>query len=158
MRKVLTKEGKVKMQEELNFLITIEKKQAIEELAESKENGDLSENTQYLNAKEECKRIQAKIEELETILRNSVVVDASTIKTDKVSILTSVKVINKTLNKEMIFHIVPDNEIEPKSMKISTTSPIASGLLGKTKGDLCEVVTPIGKMTLEILDIKTYES
>lgn len=158
MRKILTKEGKIKMQDELNHLITVEKKRAIEELADSRESGDLSENTQYLNAKEECKKLQTKIEELESILRHSVVVDASTISTDKVSILTSVKVLNKGLNKEIVFHIVPDNEIDPKSMKISTTSPIASGLIGKAKGELCEVITPGGKLNFEILEIKAYEN
>ena len=153
MKTILTKEGKLKLLEELNTLLTVDKIRAISELADARESGSLDENTQYLIAKEEYEKLQTKIGKLQSLLAGATVVDASDIKTDKVAILTTVRVLNTTNNKEMIFKIVPENEIDIKTSRISTSSPIGSGLLGKSLNEICEVKTPAGTFSFKILEI-----
>ena len=153
MKNILTKEGKIKLQEELNLLLTVEKGRVINDLADARESGTLEENTQYLIAKEEYEKVQKKIEKLQSFLANSSIVDMADIKTDKVAIFTTVKVLNTTNSKEMIFKIVPENEIDIKLSKISTSSPIGSGLLGKSLNEVCEVKTPAGTFLFKILEI-----
>ena len=153
MKTILTKEGKLKLQEELNFLSGVEKNRVISELADARESGTLEENTQYLIAKEEYEKLQVKIEKLQALLAGATVVDSADIKTDKVAILTTVKVLNTTNNREMVFRIVPENEIDVKTSRISTSSPIGAGLLGKTLNEVCEVKTPAGTFSFKILEI-----
>lgn len=153
MKTILTKEGRIKLQQELNTLLTVDKIRAIGELADARESGSLDENTQYLVAKEEYEKIQTKIEKLQILLSNAVVVDSADISTDKVAILTTVKVLNVTNNKEMTFSLVPENEIDIKLGKISTSSPIGSGLLGKELNEVCDVKTPAGVFKFKILEI-----
>ena len=153
MKTILTKEGKLKLQEELNFLSGVEKSRVIGELADARESGTLEENTQYLIAKEEYEKLQVKIEKLQALLASATVVDSADIKTDKVAILTTVKVLNTTNNKEMVFRIVPENEIDVKTSRISTSSPIGAGLLGKSLNEICEVKTPAGTFSFKILEI-----
>jgi len=153
MKTILTKEGKLKLQEELNLLLTVEKNKAIAELADARDSGSLEENTQYLIAKDEYEKLQNRIDKLQITLSSAVVVDSADIKTDKVAILTTVKVLNVSSNKEMVFSIVPDNEIDIKSGKISTSSPIGSGLLGKQLNEVCDVKTPAGVFKFKILEI-----
>ena len=153
MKTILTKEGKLKLQEELNLLLTVEKNKAIAELADARDSGSLEENTQYLIAKDEYEKLQNRIDKLQITLSSAVVVDSADIKTDKVAILTTVKVLNVSSNKEMVFSIVPDNEIDIKSGKISTSSPIGSGLLGKQLNEVCDVKTPAGIFKFKILEI-----
>jgi transcription elongation factor GreA len=153
MKNILTEEGANKIKEELNNLLTIEMNKAINELAEAAESGSIEENTQYRVAREECQKIQNRISNIEHILTNSIIVDEHNINTDKVSILTTVKVLNKSSKKEMEFTIVPDNEIDIKQFKISTKSPVGSGLIGKKIGDLCKIKTPSGICEYSIIDI-----
>jgi transcription elongation factor GreA len=153
MKNILTKEGKLKLQEELNLLLTVEKNRVINDLVDARESGTLEENTQYLIAKEEYTKVQSKIEKVKNTLANSIVVDSTDIKTDKVAILTTVKVLNVDSNKEIVFSIVPDNEIDIKSGKISTSSPIGSGLIGKKMNEVCEIKTPTGVLIFKILKI-----
>jgi transcription elongation factor GreA len=153
MKNILTKEGKLKLQEELNLLLTVEKNRVINDLVDARESGTLEENTQYLIAKEEYTKVQSKIEKVKNTLANSIVVDYTDIKTDKVAILTTVKVLNVDSNKEIVFSIVPDNEIDIKSGKISTSSPIGSGLIGKKMNEVCEIKTPTGVLNFKILKI-----
>jgi transcription elongation factor GreA len=142
MKNILTEEGANKLKEELNNLLTIEMDKAISELAEAAESGSIEENTQYRVAREECQKIQNRINNIENILINSIIVDEHNINTDKVSILTTVKVLNKSSKKEMEFTIVPDNEIDIKQFKISTKI-----------GDLCKIKTPSGICEYSIIDI-----
>lgn len=153
MKTILTKEGKLKLQEELNFLSTTEKSRVINDLADARESGTLEENTQYLIAKEEYEKLQVKIEKLQALLASATVVDSADIKTDKVAILTTVKVLNTNNSKEMTFRIVPENEIDVKTSRISTSSPIGAGLLGKSLNEICEVKTPAGTFKFKILEI-----
>ena len=153
MKTILTKEGRVKIQEELNFLLTTEKNRVIADLADARESGPLEENTQYLVAKDEYEKVNSKIEKLQYILSNATIVESSDINTDTVTILTSVKVLNTKSNKEFTFSIVPENEIDSKLMKISINSPIGSSLIGKKVDDICQVNTPNGLVEFKILEI-----
>ncbi len=153
MKTILTKEGKSKLQEELNFLLTTEKSRMIAELADARESGPLEENTQYMVAKDEFEKLQNKIDKLQLLLASAVVVESSDFSTDKVTILSKVKVLNITNDKEMTFNIVPENEIDIKSGKISPSSPIGSGLMGKKVDEECQVKTPAGIFNFKILNI-----
>lgn len=153
MRRFLTKEGKKKIQDELNFLLTIEKDRVISDLADARECGQLEENTQYLVAKDEYEKLQSKIESLQAVLLNSSIVDTNNLNNDSVMILSKVKVLNINNNREMIFNIVPENEIDLKSLKISPKSPIGSTLMGKKVNDICMVNTPSGKFEYKIIEI-----
>lgn len=158
MKTILTKEGKNKLQEELNFLLTTEKSRMITELSDARESGPLEENTQYMVAKDEFEKLQTKIDKLQLLLASAVVVESGDFSTDKVTILSKVKVLNTTNGKEMIFNIVPENEIDIKNGKISPNSPIGSGLISKKVGDVCEIKTPIGLLSFKILEIGLCES
>jgi transcription elongation factor GreA len=153
MKTILTKEGRQKLQEEFNHLSTVERSRAIADLADARESGSLEENTQYLVAKDVYEKLQVRIDKLQSILASATIVDASEIKTDKVVILTTVKVLNTTNNKEMSFSIVPENEIDIKSGKISPSSPIGSGLMSKSVGDVCLIKTPAGSIEFKVLEI-----
>lgn len=150
---LLTKEGKKKIQEELNFLTTTEKTRIISELADARDRGGVDENTEYYIAKEEYDKLQSKISKLQETLNNSNVITSADVTTDKVSILTRVRVLNVTNNKEMSFSIVPENEIDIKLGKISTSSPIGSGLMGKMVDEVCIIKTPAGSFEYKILEI-----
>lgn len=153
MKNILTKEGRQKLQDEINYLSTVEKAKKISDLADARDSGTLEENSQYQIAKDEYEKLQIKIDKLQSVLNNSVVINSSDIKTDKVSILTTVKILNMTTGKEMTFSLVPDNEIDIKSGKISTGSPIGSGLVGKKVDEVCEINTPSGTIKFKILSI-----
>jgi len=150
---ILTSSGKRKLQEELQFLSTLEKARLISELADARDRGGVSENSEYEIAKEEYERLQQRIIKIGEIINNSTIVSSSDIDTDKVSVLSTVKVLNKKANSELKFTIVPENEIDIKSGKISPNSPIGAGLLGKKIGEISKIETPGGILELEILEI-----
>lgn len=150
---ILTSEGKKKLQEELNYLMTTEKMRIIGELSDAKDRSGVDENFEYEAAKEEFDRLLSKINKLTEIINNCVVVNSSEIDTSQVSIFSSVKVFNKSNKKEMKFTIVPDNEVDIKSGKISSSSPIGAGLIGKKVNEKTKIQTPSGIIELEILEI-----
>jgi transcription elongation factor GreA len=153
MKTILTKEGKLKLEEELNILTTIERSRIINDLSESRDSGSLEENTQYLIAKDEYEKLQKKIQKIKSMLSDVIVVSSDNVKTDKVSVLTNVKVLNMNSNKEMTFKIVPESEIDIKNSKISTNSPIGSSLFGKSIDEICEIKIPSGILKFKILEI-----
>lgn len=150
---ILTVDGKRKLQEELHFLSTVEKTRMISELADARDRGGVAENSEYDIAKEEYEKLQAKISKIEEVLSNCTLVSKHDIDTSEVNILTTVKVLNKKINKEVSFTIVPETDIDIKNGKISLNSPIGAGLLGKKIGDTTTVSTPGGVIEFEILDI-----
>lgn len=152
-RTILTKDGRQKMQEELNFLRGTESKRLLEALSDSRDKGDVSENSEYTIAKQQLEMLQNKIMKMEVIIANSVVIDSENIDTSFVSVLTTVRVENKKSNQEMKFTIVPENEIDLKSGKISLNSPIGKGLLGKKVNEVAQVQTPGGILELKIIEI-----
>lgn len=149
----LTNEGRKKLQEQLDFLSSNEKFRILEELTDARERGSIDENTEYMVAKDEYSKLLLKIEKLQDKLRNSVLITSEDVVKDRVSILSSVTVLNINSNKEMTFIIVPENEINIRSGKISPDSPIGSGLLGRNIGDICKINTPGGLLELQILKI-----
>lgn len=150
---ILTVDGKRKLQEELHFLSTVEKTRMISELADARDRGGVAENSEYDIAKEEYEKLQAKIAKIEEVLSNCTLVSKHDIDTSEVNILTTVKVLNKKINKEVSFTIVPETDIDIKNGKISLNSPIGAGLLGKKIGDTTTVSTPGGVIEFKILDI-----
>lgn len=149
----MSKVGYEKIKEELNHLKTVERKKAAEAIAEAREKGDLSENAEYDAAKDAQGMLEMKINELEQVLASARVIDEKNIDTDKVSVFTKVKIKNKKLNKTMTYQLVSASEANLKEKKISVSSPIGEGLLGKSVGDVAVINTPGGKVEFEVLEI-----
>jgi len=149
----ITRETLEQMKSELQHLKAVERPAASRAIAEAREKGDLKENAEYDAAKELQGLLEAKIAVLEGQIANSRVLDESTIDTSKVSILTKVKVVNLNTKKETTYKIVSEKEADLKAGKISITSPIGRGLLGKKVGDTAEVQAPAGIIMFKIEDI-----
>jgi len=148
-----TEEGLQKLKDELHFLKTKERPSISKQIAEARDKGDLSENAEYDAAKEAQGLLELKISKLEETLQNARIVDESQLDTSKVLILCKVTIKNVKNNQKMTYTLVPENEADLKSGKISVNSPIAKGLLGKKKGEKAVVTVPNGTMTFEIVDI-----
>lgn len=146
----LTKGTLETMKEELTRLKTTGRAEIARAISEAREKGDLRENAEYDAAKEAQGLHEAKIAELENALANARIVDAETIDTSKVSILTKVTITNVTTKKTVTYQIVSEKEADLKLGKISVTSPIGKGLLGKSVGDVAEVTAPNGVMKFKI--------
>ncbi|MGC4037676.1 MAG: transcription elongation factor GreA [Chitinophagaceae bacterium] len=141
------------MKAELQHLKGVERPAASRAIAEAREKGDLKENAEYDAAKEAQGLLEARIALLETQVASARIVDASTIDTSKVSILTKVKLVNLNTKKEVVYQIVSEKEADLKTGKISVTSPIGKGLLGKSVGDIAEVHAPAGVIKFQIENI-----
>lgn len=149
----VTQETYDKMQAELHSLKTIDRPAASAAIAEAREKGDLKENAEYDAAKEAQGLLEAKINYLEGAMANARILDASTIDTSRVSILTKVTLTNLGTKKTVTYQIVSESEADLKSGKISVTSPIGRGLLGKVVGDIVEVTVPAGILKLKLENI-----
>ncbi len=153
MSEYVTKETFDKMREELQHLKGVERPAASRAIAEAREKGDLKENAEYDSAKEAQGMLEAKIKQLEGVIANAKIVDPNTIDTSKVAILTKVTITNLGNNKVMTYQIVGQKEADLKAGKISASSPIGSGLIGKAVGEIVEVQTPTGKMKFQVMSI-----
>ncbi|MBQ9312703.1 MAG: transcription elongation factor GreA [Bacteroidales bacterium] len=151
--KYYSAEGLQKLKDELHQLIAVERPAVSAAIAEARDKGDLSENAEYDAAKEAQSQLEAKILKLQETIANARLLDESRIDTSKVLLLSKVEFENMALKKKMTYEIVPENEANLKQGKISITSPIAKGLLGKKVGDIVEIVVPAGKMKLKITKI-----
>ena len=149
----ITRETLDQMKAELQHLKAVERPAASRAIAEAREKGDLKENAEYDAAKEQQGLLEAKIAVLEGQIANARVIDESTIDTSKVSILTKVTVLNLNTKKAMTYKIVSEKEANLKAGKISITSPIGKGLLGKKVGDTAEVQAPAGVIIFKIEEI-----
>lgn len=149
----VTKETLEQMIEELNQLKSVGRSEIAKAIAEAREKGDLKENAEYDAAKEAQGHHEARISVLETAVVNARVIDISTIDTSKVTILSKVTIKNMGTKKSLQYHIVSENEADLKQSKISVTSPIGKGLLGKKVGDVAEVQTPGGILKFKIENI-----
>ena len=150
---ILTREGYQKLEQELNYYISVRRNEISEQIAIARGFGDLSENAEYDEAKNEQSRIEAKIVEMENTLRNCIVVEDDEVTTETVGVGNTVKVDNLTLKREQTITIVGANEIDPRNMKISSDSPIGGALLGKKVGQVVDVEVPGGTMQLKVLEI-----
>ncbi len=148
-----TQESFEKLQEELHQLRAVERPAAARAIAEAREKGDLRENAEYDAAKEAQGLLEAKISQLEIIVANSKIVDINSIDTSTVSILTKVKITNMATKKTMQYHIVSEKEADLKQGKISATSPIGKGLIGKAVGEVAEVHAPTGILKFRVEEI-----
>ncbi len=149
----LTQEGHDRLRAELDDLKGRGRREASRDIAEAREKGDLSENAEYHAAKDAQGLLEAKINELEKALVNVRILDAANVDTSEVRLLTSVRIKNKKVNKEMVYTIVSEPEANLKEKKISAGSPIGAGLLGKKVGEIAKIQIPAGVMEIEILDI-----
>ncbi|MBO4518433.1 MAG: transcription elongation factor GreA [Paludibacteraceae bacterium] len=149
----MTEEGLKKLKEELQQLETVERPRIIAAIAEAREKGDLSENAEYDAAKEAQGILETKIAQLKARLMDARVLDASDIRTDEVQILTKVRVRMKSNGLEKVFQLVTEGEANIAEGKISVTTPIAKGLMGKKVGEVAQVQVPAGMMEFEILEI-----
>ena len=149
----MTANGLQKLKEELHHLESIERPRVIAAIAEAREKGDLSENAEYDAAKEEQGVLESRIASLKAKIMDARIIDESSVSTDEVQILTKVRVQNLKTGQEKIYQLVTEVEANILEGKISTTTPIAKGLMGKKVGDTAEVVVPAGKLSFKILEI-----
>ena len=149
----MTKEGFERFRAELEVLKTDERRKIAKAIAEAREKGDLSENAEYDAAKDAQGMLEAKINEMEKVMANARILDESQIDTSKVTILANVTIKNTKTKKELTYKLVSESEADLKSKKISVSSPIGKGLLGKTVGEVAIVETPRGNIEFEVMNI-----
>ena len=141
------------MKQELQHMKAVERPAASRAIAEAREKGDLKENAEYDAAKEAQGMLEAKIKQLEGLIATSKIVDTNTIDTSKVTILTKVTITNIATKKTMTYQIVGEKEADLKAGKISASSPIGKGLIGKVIGEIAEVQAPTGTLKFKVENI-----
>jgi len=149
----MTEEGYHKLKNELEHFKTKGREEVANAIAEAREKGDLSENAEYDAAKDAQGLLEMKINELEKVMATARIIDASQLDASKVTILSKVTLKNVKVNKEVTYQLVSQSEANLKEKKISVTSPIGEGLLGKEVGDIAEIQTPAGTIKFEVLNI-----
>lgn len=149
-----TKEGLEKLKADLHELKTVERKKVTQQIAEARDKGDLSENAEYDAAKEAQGLLELKISQMEAMVGGARILDDSKMDDSKALILCFVKVKNQANGTEMTYQLVSEEEANLKEMKISVSSPIGAGILGKEVGDVAEIKVPAGVLKLEVLEIK----
>ena len=150
----LSQEGYDNLKEELNTLKSVDRPRVINQISEARDKGDLSENAEYDAAKEAQGLLEARIAKLENDVANSRVLDQSEMDTSTVHLLTKATIKNTVNGMEMTYAIVSESEADLAAKKISATSPIGKGLLGKAIGDIADIEVPNGIMHFEIIDIQ----
>ena len=150
----MTQEGYDKMVAQLRHMESVERPAASAAIAEARDKGDLSENSEYDAAKEAQASMEQRVVEIENIIQNAKIVSAEDSPSDVVSICSSVKVYDCDFEEEIVYTIVGSTEADPLNNKISDESPIGQGLLGKKLGETVDVDTPNGTITFKILEIQ----
>ncbi|MBQ0062370.1 MAG: transcription elongation factor GreA [Bacteroidaceae bacterium] len=149
----MTQEGYDKLVAQLKHMEEIERPAASAAIAEARDKGDLSENSEYDAAKEAQGMLEMKINQLKEVINAAKIIDPSKLKTDTVQILSKVEMKNVKNGMKMAYSIVSESEANLREGKISVNTPIAQGLLGKKVGDVVDIKIPQGIITLEILNI-----
>lgn len=149
----VTKEGHQKLRDDLQYLRTKGRAKMAAAIAEAREKGDLSENAEYDAAKEEQGHLEAKIAKLENTIANARVVDEKDVDTSTVRILSKVTLKNIASKTEQTYTLVTPHEADMLTGKLSVSSPIGKGLLGKAVGDTVEIKVPAGRVKFEVVDI-----
>ena len=149
----LSREGMEKLKDELNHLKSIERPKIINQIAEARDKGDLSENAEYDAAKEAQGLLEARIARLENELSKSRVLDEKNIDLSTAKLLTTVKIENIQSKQKMSYTLVSESEADLKNKKISISSPIGRGLMGKKVGEIVDISVPSGVIKFKILDI-----
>lgn len=148
-----TAEGLKKLRDELDQLKSIERPKASAAIAEARDKGDLSENAEYDAAKEAQGLLELKIAKMEELVANARLIDESQLDVSKVLVLSTVKIKNQANGMEMKYTLVAESEADLKTGKISVTSPIGKGLLGKSVGETAEIKVPNGTLMFDVLEI-----
>jgi transcription elongation factor GreA len=146
-------EGLQKLKDELHHLVTVERPLISKQIAEARDKGDLSENAEYSAAKEAQSMLELKISKLQDVVGNARLIDESKLDNTKVLIFSIVKLKNTQTGQVVTYALVPENEANVRQGKISVSSPISKGLLGKHIGDKVEIVVPAGTVAFEIIEI-----
>lgn len=149
----MSEEGYKKLLEELRILETVNRPEISRQIAEARDKGDLSENAEYDAAKEAQALLEMKISRLKEVIGDAKIIDESKLQTESVQILNKVELKNVKNGMKMTYTIVSESEANLKEGKISVSTPIAKGLLGKKVGDVAEIQVPQGQISLEIVDI-----
>ena len=150
----LTYEGLKKFEEELEELKVVKRQEVAQKIKEARAQGDLSENAEYDAAKDEQRDIEARIEELEKILKNAEVIDEDEVDLDSISIGCKVRIKDMELKEEMTYKIVGSTEANSLKGKISNESPVGRALLGRKKGETVTVETPGGPIKYKVMGIE----
>ena len=153
-KNILTYEGLQKYESELEHLKVVKRKEVAQKIKEAREQGDLSENAEYDAAKDEQRDIEARIEELEKILKNAEVVDEDEVDLDKINIGCLIKILDVEFNEELEYKIVGSTEANSLKGKISNESPVGKALMGHKVGDTVEVETQAGLLSYKVLEIQ----
>ena len=153
-KNILTYEGLTKYEEELHNLKVVRRQEVAQKIKEAREQGDLSENAEYAAAKDEQRDIEARIEELEKILKNAEVVVEDEVDLDKINIGCRVKLLDLEVSEELEYKIVGSTEANSLKGKISNESPVGKALIGHVVGDAVDVETPAGTFSYKILEIQ----
>lgn len=149
----MTKDGYKKKMEEIAYLESVERPRVSAAIAEARDKGDLSENSEYDAAKEAQGMLEMKIAKLKDLVANARIIDESKLSTDEVAIMSKVKMKNVANGMEVEYTIVADSEANLREKKIGASTPIAKGLLGHKKGEIVEIKVPAGTMKFEIKEI-----
>lgn len=150
---ILTYEGLKKLEDELEFLKSVKRREIAERIKSALSFGDISENSEYDEAKNDQAYVEARISHIENMLKNAKVIDEDDISTDLVGLGTKVKVLDMDENEQVEYTIVGSTEADPCSFKISNESPVGSALIGKSVNSEVKVIIPDGILNLKILEI-----
>lgn len=153
-KNILTYEGLKQREEELEHLKVVRRQEIAQKIKEAREQGDLSENAEYDAAKDEQRDIEAKIEELENLLKNAEVIDEDEVELDKINVGCQVRVLDMEFDEEIEFRIVGSTEASSLQNRISNESPVGKALIGKKIGDIVAVETQAGVLEYEVLAIQ----
>ena len=149
----VSSEGLKKLQEELEYLKTTKRKEVAEAIKVARAFGDLSENSEYDEAKNEQGAVEQRIAEIEAMLKNVKVINEHEIKTDAVNVGNRVRVYDETFEEEIAYTIVGSSETDPAEFKISDESPIGRALIGASLGEVVKAETPGGEISMKVLEI-----
>jgi transcription elongation factor GreA len=151
---ILTAEGHEKLKEEIEYLSNEKRREVAERIRVAREFGDIAENAEYDDAKNEQAMLEHRIAQLEERLRNARVIEADEVTTEAVSIGSKVRLKDMDANKTVEYHIVGAAEANPAEKKLSNESPVGKAIMGKKKGEVVEVTAPRGSLKYKIMDIK----
>jgi transcription elongation factor GreA len=150
---VLTYEGLKKLEEELEFFKGIKRREIAERIKQALSFGDISENSEYDEAKNEQAQIEGRIIQLENMLKHAKVIDEDEVSTDKVTLGSKVELLDMEFDEKVEYQIVGSTEASPSEFKISNESPVGMALMGKKKGEIIEVSVPAGVIKFKVLKI-----
>ena len=153
IKQMYTKQGYQDLVDELKYLKLTRREEIKEQIAVARGFGDLSENAEYDEARNEQAKVEARIQELESLIENAEIIDESTMDAHSISLGSVVKLYDEDMDEEITYNIVGSNQADPLEQKISDQSPIGRALMGKKAGDRVTVVAPAGELHFEVKEV-----